>query len=74
MTIYAYTQPHNDYPALVNLSAHEDGVKVSVRSTGNSGKDYASIPLSKEIAVEMALAVLNHYGINAVECFARLKK
>lgn len=47
MTIHAYTEQHNDYPAFVNLSEKPDGIiTLTVRSRGNGGQTVATIDLS----------------------------
>ena len=61
MTIHAFTEFHSDYPAYVNASEQPDGtVKLSVRSRGNGGKDYASISLTEAQAEELAEAIFKH--------------
>jgi len=61
MTIHAFTEIHNDYPAFVNLSEQPDGtIKLSVRTRGNGGKDYASIILTALQAEEMADSIYKH--------------
>lgn len=59
--MYAFTELHNDYPAVVNLSEHPDGtLKLAVRTRGNGGKDYASINLTDMQAEELAEAIFKH--------------
>jgi hypothetical protein len=61
MTVYAFTELHNDYPAFVNLSEQPDGtLKFSVRTRGNGGNDYASITLADTQAEELAEAIFKH--------------
>ncbi len=61
MTIHAFTEHHNDYPAYINLTAQPDGtIKVSVRTRGNGGKDYASIIMTELQAEELADAIYKH--------------
>jgi hypothetical protein len=60
LTIHAFTELHNDYPAFVNLSAEGDAIKVSVRSRGNGGRDFASIVLTHDQAETMAEAIFKH--------------
>jgi hypothetical protein len=49
MTIRAYTEPHNDYPAYVNLGESKDGLfTLTVRSQGNGGRDTGTIRLTRE--------------------------
>lgn len=61
MTIHAFTELHNDYPAYVNLSEQKDGaIKLSVRTRGNGGKDYATIDLTAAQAEELADSIYKH--------------
>lgn len=61
MTIYAFTEYHNDWPAFINLSEQPDGaLKVSVRMRGSFGKNYATIELTSAQAEELADAVYKH--------------
>jgi hypothetical protein len=49
MTIHAYTEPHNDYPAYVNLSESKNGTfSLTVRSQGNGGRECGTIRLTRE--------------------------
>lgn len=60
MTVFALTEPHSDYPAYVNLSERDGALKLSVRTRGNGGKDYASIVLTETQAEELAEAIFKH--------------
>lgn len=60
MTIFAFTESHNDYPAFVNLSEQGGDLKLSVRTRGNGGKEYASIVLTETQAEELAEAIFKH--------------
>ena len=61
MTIHAFTELHNNFPAFINLSEQPDGsVKVSVRTRGNDGKEYASICLTTLQAEELADSIYKH--------------
>jgi hypothetical protein len=46
--IHAYTEPHSDYPAYVNLSERPDGqFALTVRSQGDGGRNTGTIYLSR---------------------------
>lgn len=61
MTVYAFTELHNAYPAFVNLSEQPDGtLKLSVRTRGNGGTEYASIVLTDTQAEELAEPIFKH--------------
>jgi hypothetical protein len=61
MTIHAFTELHNNFPAFINLSEQSDGtIKVSVRARGNDGKDYATITLTALQAEELADNIYKH--------------
>lgn len=72
MTIYAFTELHNNFPAFINLSEQPDGViKVSVRTRGNHGKDYATITLTALQAEELAESIYkNNYKGEAKDALA----
>lgn len=58
MTIYAFTEPHNDYPAFVNAGeTAEGGVSLTVRSAGNGGRNSGTIVLDVKEARALAHAL-----------------
>lgn len=61
MTIHAFTELHSNYPAYVNLSEQKDGtIKVSVRTRGHNGSQYATIDLTAAQAEELADSIYKH--------------
>jgi hypothetical protein len=61
MTIHAFTELHNDYPAFVNLSESEPGVfKLTVRSKGNGGRDVGMIALPREQLMNLVNDAAEH--------------
>lgn len=47
--VFAYTAPNSAYPAYISINAEIDGTtSVTVRSSGNWGRDTGTIKLSDE--------------------------
>lgn len=60
-TIHAYTEPHNNYPAYINLSANpKHQIAITVRASGNAGRNVATIHLGLEEIQNLA-ADINGY-------------
>lgn len=57
--LFAHTEPGQDYPAYLSINKDDDGRhRVSVRSSGNGGRDLGEIHVSPETLEHMATDVL----------------
>jgi hypothetical protein len=65
MTIHAFTELHNDYPAFVNLSEPESGVfRLTVRSQGNAGRDVGGISLTRDQLLNLVNDARAYLGVS----------
>lgn len=63
MTIHAYTEPHNDYPAFVNLSERAHGLfALTVRSQGDGGRNVGVINLTRQDLMNLVNDASKHLG------------
>lgn len=61
MTIHAFTELHSNFPAYVNLTAQpDDTIKLTVRTRGHNGSQYASINMTALQLEELADAIYKH--------------